>query len=662
MDRRQSMSSSSSFSSPSSSVPSSDTQCVPTFTRPPFTPKPQLPIPKKCTLPQVTLPQVTLPQIDNICHESILPQPQPKPQLPLPKRQPQQQPLPKRQPQPPQQPPAPRLSLPELMDRIWSRMSVHQRTIIDECMQKGSMGLLVPMGTGKTIISILIALKQLFTDEGNASEGRILVVVTKMLLTTWREEMDKFLGKDLSYEILHGESVKLLSLWRPSARIIVTTKEFLAAAYKRHSVGNYFTYLHRDEGEFAPEIRYYNVPDRPYLTQPSGDGYLYSVKWCTLIVDEAHGYLNPSTHCCRALASLSTYHRVLLSGTMFAEPRAERLFGYYLILNWPHFPRNYPDFSKMVTSKTYNGVQETLVKRITNPDFSPPPINKQVISHPLTETEALIYTSMKKLLMILKKRHQAARAQYNVVDMRLFSSYIVAMISYLRQCLVSPLIPITSVALNVASVEARNELGEMFMTHINELHITDWLNEVDSLYSSRLRTVRKLVDDHATESIVIFSCFRVVINALMLYLPKDRVITTITGTDSAETRYNKLQTHRQTSNGILAITYDIGGNGLNLPQSSTVILVDFWWNEAKSSQGIARILRPGQTAAQVNIYYLTSNTGMENAIFKLQGAKVKVGKEIMTGRMKSKIDKIKINDILQLIEEEDNITILNALI
>jgi SNF2 family DNA or RNA helicase len=81
------------------------------------------------------------------------------------------------------------------------------------------------------------------------------------------------------------------------------------------------------------------------------------------------------------------------------------------------------------------------------------------------------------------------------------------------------------------------------------------------------------------------------------------------------------------TNGILLLTYQVGANGLNLQCSNTVLLLDFWWNTGKINQAIARVLRYGQEAKKINIYYFTSNTGIEKILFDKQQAKLIVAKE-----------------------------------
>lgn len=533
-----------------------------------------------------------------------------------------------------------------------------QKDIVEESLTKKSGGLSLPMGSGKTLISIVVSLIQSESYEG----GKILVIVSKSLVTVWEEELKKFFEDSLDYQIFHkefGNKEKLEEL-NLQAKLIITTPETISKVYNKYNVGSFYTFTTRDG--FGPEIRYYNIPTTPYLSHKKGDGLLYSIKWSTVIVDEGQNYMNPQSYRCLAISSLSAHHRWILSGTLLAEPKPERLLGYYLMLNDDNFPRNLPGFKLYIKDRNFKGISTTLVRRDNNLDFVPPKINRIIVSHSLTSTEGHIYVNVKGLLNTLKKKLDVYKARGDKVNVKKFSSYILGMISYLRQCLICPLIPITTVALTVADFEQKNELASMFLDYINNMGINDWLEDVNSLRSSRIASVCEHVDEHPTERIIIFSCYRTCLDVLRLYLPKDRDVFTIAGNDKINKRNGVIEEFRDSENGILLLTYDIGANGLNLQCSSVVLLVDFWWDAAKTEQAIARILRTGQKAELITIYYFTSNTGMENALFKLQQSKIDIGNELMNGCSMTNVSKIKISDILKLMNTDDNIDILNKIV
>ena len=109
---------------------------------------------------------------------------------------------------------------------------------------------------------------------------------------------------------------------------------------------------------------------------------------------------------------------------------------------------------------------------------------------------------------------------------------------------------------------------------------------------------------------------------------------------------------------ILLLTYELGCEGLNLQVSNTVLLLDFYWNDAQTQQAIARVLRYGQKADVVNIYMFTSNTAIEGSVFEKHDLKLIILEELSKGAAKTQLKKMKIVDIIKIIETEDN---LNAL-
>ena len=91
---------------------------------------------------------------------------------------------------------------------------------------------------------------------------------------------------------------------------------------------------------------------------------------------------------------------------------------------------------------------------------------------------------------------------------------------------------------------------------------------------------------------------------------------------------------------------------MNLQCASTVLITDFWWNSGKTKQSVARINRYGQLAKKINVYYFTSNTGIEKALFEKHGDKIKVSEELMVGQQKSNIKPMTMNQILNLIDSD----------
>jgi SNF2 family DNA or RNA helicase len=274
--------------------------------------------------------------------------------------------------------------------------------------------------------------------------------------------------------------------------------------------------------------------------------------------------------------------------------------------------------------------------------------------------------SMKNIIGVVQKKVREFKILGDTVNSRKFSTYLLAMITYLRQCIVCSIIPIASIAIDMTDFKGRSELSKMLNDEIDKLNLKKWLDNIESVKSTRFKKTLDIIDKHSNENIVIFTCFRTCLEVFETFLPKDRNIYTISSNMTSKKRSTTLEEFgKPNKNGlgnILLLTYDIGAEGLNLQQiSNTVLLLDFFWNDGKTSQAVARVLRYGQKSEEVNIYYMTSNSAVENAIFEKQNLKLQIISELETGKQKTTIKKMRVQDIIKIINTEDNINVIKKI-
>ena len=179
--------------------------------------------------------------------------------------------------------------------------------------------------------------------------------------------------------------------------------------------------------------------------------------------------------------------------------------------------------------------------------------------------------------------------------------------------------------------------------------------------SSRIKKVIEVVNSRKNEKIVIFTCFRSCLDVIKHFLPKDRNVYTISGSDSIAKRAETIEQFGKKNGDIIILTYNIGAEGLNLQVGNTVLLVDFFWNNGKTQQAVGRIYRMGNKANEINIYYFTSNTAIEKAVFEKQNQKLVILDEMFTGQIKSKINRIKVDYVIKMITSEENNKIMKKL-
>ena len=529
----------------------------------------------------------------------------------------------------------------------------YQLGVLDECLAKGSGGMALPMGSGKTLISTLVSLQL-------AANKPILIVAAKSLVASWITEFTKFFGTSLKWVLLHPNkgNLETFSL-ETTPHIVLTTPDVLSKAYRQYGIQNRFIY-YENINPFTV-VKNFRKPTQPYMNHTKGTGLLYSIEWGALVIDEAQCYTNILVSKGQSLGAVCAKHRWLLSGTMFDEPTPVRILGYYILINHPDAPRNQPNMERLIKSPEYEGLKGTLVKRDTNEAFRPPKAVERIIEDDLNQHEAKIYSIMRETLSALNKRLQEYKRTHDIDNIKRFSSYLLAVITYLRQGLVCPIIPISSVAIDIADTECKSELSEILSEEIRKANLHEWLSDVSSIKSTRIIKALELLHVHRNERVLLFSCFSSCLNVLKKFLPTDRPVFMLTGSMSVSKRGQVIERFSKSNAGILLLTFDLGANGLNLQAATTCILLDFWWNAGKTKQAVARIVRFGQTAEKVHIYYLKSNTGLELALFQKHKAKLAITEELYEGQRKSDVPTLSVKEILTFIEGDTTANLMRQI-
>ncbi len=549
----------------------------------------------------------------------------------------------------------------ELLQIGMEQLNSFQTEVLAECFEKKYGGMSLPMGSGKTLISILLALKLLVSKIGEPA----LVVVSKSLISSWELEIKKFFGDSFPYQMVHTTCFKKgLDKWKiPKGTLLVLTTIDMVSKYytEQHIDKEFITQQFINARGGGLYINTYNRPEVPYLNHVVGGGLFYSLKWGCLIIDEAQKYTNIETIRCKCLGAICTSHRWVLSGTLFNEPQAERILGYHILINAADKPRNLPDTKLLIRTPEFKGLNEHLVHRLKNEAFVPPQINQQIITHVLTKEEEKIYLMMKTLLIIIKRKADQAKILRHKEDFKKFSTYKLVLVLYLRQILICPLIPITGIIINTSDMEKKNELSGIIAGELRSLNIDHYLDDKHSIKSSRITKVLEILDKHAKEKVVVFSCFVSCLDILMYLLGESRPIHYLTGGINMKNQGKVIEDFRASDNGLLLTTYETAAEGLNLQFAATVLLVDYWWNAAKEQQAIARLFRFGQLAKQVNVYFFSANTGVEAIILKKQNAKLIMLEELKIGQTKTVIPGLRIDDIIKIIELEGNRQLLQQI-
>ena len=529
------------------------------------------------------------------------------------------------------------------MDILKSNQKEIIKEVADRNLQSG--GLSLPLGFGKTRLGIYLGLSY--------KCGLVLVVVSKTVLTTWISEIPKAFGESLQIEILHSNYIKDIGLWKPKpeTKLVLTTPEVLATGYEEYNLKLLFL-KHNIPVDFGPTIVEYLPPKSNLLIEEhTGIGYVYSVIWGCLIIDEIQNHNNILRNKCRAISCVAATHRWGLSGTMFDEPKVERFLGYFIMLNLPG-PRTIPDMKEHLAT-VFKGFKHYIVHRTENSEFvNRPKYIERIITHNLSQEETDIFDASREVLKELNIEIKKKKKANDTDGVRKFSAYLLAMITYVRQFLVCPIIPITSVYCDVADFSERSDLSKIIVKKFKTLHISEWLESEKSLISTRFQEIIKKIDNHSDERIIIFSCFRTTITLLEHNVSKvtDRPLFTINSGSNISKREKIIQDFEESTNGIMFLPYSLGAEGLNLQCASVVMIMDLWWNSSKIQQAIGRIFRPGQKSLEIYIYIFISNTGMETEMVKKNIIKQEILKDLHSGPTTKQIARMTVQQIVKLIE------------
>jgi len=558
------------------------------------------------------------------------------------------------------------------------KLTHEQQDILKECITKKNGGLSLAMGKGKTFLGL--ALGKVFCT-GN---GKCIVVVSKNLVSNWVNELTKFFGDTLPFVVVHQDTIKNIGDFLYTsilpAKIVILTPEVLVKFYKKYHIESRFIRVEVTGG--FPQIRtnFYDIVERPLLseTDDTFGSALYSQEWGSVIVDEGQNHTNIKVSKCRAICSLFTQHRWIMSGTMFNEPKPERILGYFCMIGDVNFPRSLPLVEKFIKGNnakgplvekvisTFKGISPSLVHRestlIKNNNGVVIKCNNIIISHKMTEDEENVYMSMNQILNIIRQNMKIYKNKGDKENTRKYSTYLLAMITYLRQCIVCPVLVFAKCALDMVDMKNKSELSTIIFNELQKLNVNGYLDNPNSVKSSRLVKILEQIDKNPTNNIIIFSSFRTSIDILLEYLPKNRSVSTITGGQSIHRRQSIIEsfkTKRELGN-ILLLTYDIGAEGLNLQESNNVMLMDMNWSDGKSKQAIARVFRNGQQSSSINVYVFTSNTGIEKAILSKQDEKLVLLDELQHGQMKSRVSRMSVNDLIKIIDMDDCLNSLST--
>ncbi|ASZ85062.1 082L [Cherax quadricarinatus iridovirus] len=126
---------------------------------------------------------------------------------------------------------------------------------------------------------------------------------------------------------------------------------------------------------------------------------------------------------------------------------------------------------------------------------------------------------------------------------------------------------------------------------------------------------------------VIFSSFRKGIELISSSLEKEKISFVIV--DGRTKKRDQVINDFKSDESIkcLIMNYKVGAEGFNIPEASSVILFDLWWNNAVHQQAFFRVIRPSQTKC-VKIHFILTEDSYDDVVMKKCNEKQDIIKEL----------------------------------
>ncbi|KAI1296747.1 Chromodomain-helicase-DNA-binding protein 2 [Halotydeus destructor] len=430
--------------------------------------------------------------------------------------------------------------------------------------KRNSVILADEMGLGKTIQTI-----SFFSYLFNHHEvyGPFLMVVPLSTMAAWQKEFGQ---------------------WAPELNLVV----YIGDVNSRNMIRSY-EWCHPGNKRLK-----FNVLLTTYEILLKDKGFLGSVGWAALGIDEAHRLKNDDSLLYKTLIEFDTNHRMLITGTPLQNSLRELWALLHFIMpdkfsSWEEFEAEHGDSDAKGYAKLHKQLEPFLLRRVKKDvEKSLPAKVEQILRVEMTQVQKQYYK------WILTKNYQAL-AKGLKGSLNGFANIMME----LKKC----------------------------CNHASLIRTVDDYNHLDPLTrlirgSGKLLLLDKLLCrlKETGHRVLIFSQMVRMLDILGDYLSLRRfAFQRLDGSIKGEIRKQALDHfNAEGSNDFcFLLSTRAGGLGINLATADTVIIFDSDWNPQNDLQAQARAHRIGQKN-QVNIYRLVTKNSVEEDI--LERAKQKM--------------------------------------
>ena len=173
------------------------------------------------------------------------------------------------------------------------------------------------------------------------------------------------------------------------------------------------------------------------------------------------------------------------------------------------------------------------------------------------------------------------------------------------------------------------------ITRLRQLALHPKLIFADYVGPSKLDALVPLLNERPGQ-VVIFSQYSTLIGLVAAHLG-DQCIT-FTGGHSKTQRDDAITAFKRGDYRVIALTYGVGGESLDLQEADRVIMLEYPWHVAGIEQATGRVLRFGQKSDNVEFVTIHANNTVDDSILKIVKSKRRVTiHRILEGEMKRKL-------------------------
>ena len=588
----------------------------------------------------------------------------------------------------------------EILEEAFTRFYGDDREMIN----LNGCGYNIPTGGGKTILTLATGMilnqrerekrqrkikKELKKPEEERKTIKkirgTLIVLEKSLLYNWKNEIEKLNSmirkknkefrdepdREITFYLAHSECENESGSRFDASQtsfdddydFVITNINVCMKGYKDGGLEEYLiSKVEESNGNFKKNVDYYDKHPKPRKNTSC----IYNRMWSLVVVDEIHNYLNITTIGTRSICSIPGLNKLGLSGTMFDNPDPKKLLSFMTFIgndNWGSTVST--SKSSMSESAGFDGLRHFAVTRTKEQLGIKVEFKNHYITVPMTPREKKVFEIFSDILLVIFERKRIAeqnkKRDVEGESIVLLSRHILVLLVYIRECLITPIIPITALYLKSLSyrpsVNKDDELNlqEIINVQFRQNEIYEHFNSSSSILSSRIREVMKIANLPKNKKVLIFTGYRKPIDLILEgYSNCAKPVKTFTSKMKASERGLLIDELSQEESFIFLLTYEIGSVGLNLQFADTVICMDYDFSSVSVPQAVARVVRQGQKQ-KVNVYYICSDTYLERQIAKKQLAKFTRGQEILTGELKTGIEKIDSEDLCKFLVQGETL-------